>query len=64
MNLPEKKVIISLISFFSILSIIFYLIVPNYVPFSSPCDVDYIYEGEYAGNYIISPIWGNVVIVD
>jgi hypothetical protein len=64
MKLPEKKVIISLISFFSILSIIFYVILPNFVSFSSPCDVDYISEGEYAGNYIVSPIWGYVVIID
>ena len=64
MKLPKKKLLISLTSFYLILSIIFYIIVPNFVPFSSPCDVDYISEGEYAGNYIVSPVWGKVVIID
>ena len=64
MKLLKKRVIFILIGFYSALSIIFYGIIPNFVPFSSPCDVDYISEGEYAGNYIVSPVWGYVVIVD
>ncbi|MFX1376927.1 MAG: aryl-sulfate sulfotransferase [Promethearchaeota archaeon] len=64
MKLPSKKVIISVVIVFSILSIIFYIIIPNNIPYSGPMDVDYISEGEYAGNFIVSPIWGHVVIID
>ena len=64
MKFPKKKILISGICVFSILSIIFYIIVPNFVAFSGPCDVDYISEGKYAGNYIVSPIWGQVVIIN
>ncbi|MFX1428061.1 MAG: aryl-sulfate sulfotransferase [Promethearchaeota archaeon] len=64
MKLLKKKVLISMTSIFSILSIIFYIIIPKVVPFSSPCDVDYISKGEYAGNYIVSQVWGYIIIID
>ena len=64
MKVNTKKLIIGLVVIFSFLSIIFYTIIPGFMPFNSPCDVDYISDGEYAGCYLVSPIWGHVVIVD
>ncbi len=64
MSVSTKKLLIGLVVTFSTLSIIFYLIIPNLMPFNSPCDVDYISEGDYAGCYLVSPIWGGAVIVD
>ncbi|MFX0142467.1 MAG: aryl-sulfate sulfotransferase [Candidatus Hodarchaeota archaeon] len=59
-----KGLLIGLVVVFSFLSIIFYAIVPNFMPFNSPSDVDYISNGEYAGCYLVSSIWGDIVIVD
>ncbi|MFX0039869.1 MAG: aryl-sulfate sulfotransferase [Promethearchaeota archaeon] len=64
MEVSIKRAIIGLVSIFSVLSILFYAIIPNLMPFSSPCDVDYVSNGNFAGCYLVSPIWGDVVIVD
>jgi len=64
MKVRQKRFLLSLGILFPALSIILYAIVPNYMPFVSPCDVDYISDGQYEGCYLISPIWSHVVIVD
>ena len=64
MKISKKQALIGLIISFSCLSLIFYVIVPLFIPYSTPCDVDYISEGDYAGNYLVSPVWGYVVIID
>ncbi|MFX1490513.1 MAG: aryl-sulfate sulfotransferase [Promethearchaeota archaeon] len=64
MEVRQKRVLLSLVIIFPALSIILYGIVPNFMPFLSPCDVDYISNGQYEGCYLVSPIWSHVVIVD
>ncbi len=64
MNVSKKQATIGFIIIFSCLSVIFYLIVPIFIPYSTPCDVDYISEGEYTGCYLVSPVWGRVMIID
>jgi hypothetical protein len=59
-----KQIFIGLVILYTTLSIIFYGIIPQFIPYSTPCDVDYISEGDYAGCYLVSPVWGYVVIVD
>ncbi|MHA1913769.1 MAG: aryl-sulfate sulfotransferase [Promethearchaeota archaeon] len=62
--MSKNKVIIGIIVIFAGLSVFFYIIFPNYAAINNPLDVDYISEGKYAGNYLVSPTWGNVVIID
>jgi len=42
----------------------FNFILPLYLPFLGIADVDYIYQGQYSGNYLATDGWGNVLIVD
>jgi hypothetical protein len=64
MRISKNKTVIGIIIIFAGLSVFFYFIFPNYAVINNPLDVDYISEGKYAGNYLVSPTWGKIVIID
>ncbi len=64
MRVLRKKAFLGLILIIVGLSIFFYGIFPNFAVINNPLDVDYISEGKYTGNYLISPTWGDAVIVN
>lgn len=65
MEKKKKIIIMSLLGFLTVSFVIFYGVIPAIVPFISAGDVDYIYEGEYSGDFLVTGVLeGSIIIVD
>ncbi|MFX0026391.1 MAG: aryl-sulfate sulfotransferase [Candidatus Hermodarchaeota archaeon] len=59
-----KVIVVVIIVIYSSISLISLIVLPYFMPFRNPMDVDYISEGKYAGCYLISDVSGPARIID
>ncbi|MGB5912588.1 MAG: aryl-sulfate sulfotransferase [Promethearchaeia archaeon] len=59
-----KLIMVVIVVIYSLISIISYIVLPYFMPFRSPMDIDYVSKGKYAGYYLVSDISGPARIID
>ncbi|MFX1494297.1 MAG: hypothetical protein ACFFBZ_08455, partial [Promethearchaeota archaeon] len=62
----QKRIMIItvVIVIYALISIISFIVLPFFMPFKNPMDVDYISKGKYAGSYLVSDASGPARIID
>jgi len=64
MQKRTKLITAAIIAIYSSISVISFIVLPSFMSIKNPMDIDYISEGKYAGDYLVSDVSGPARIID